>query len=224
MSAGGKDSPEAMEALESLCRSYWPAIHAYIRRTGQPTESARDLTQEFFAQLLTKGWLRSADQQKGRFRTFLLVVLKRFLADEHDRATALKRGGGASLLSLEELAAEEDRPFEPASHRTPEQDFDRRWALATLDNTLKRLRKEASDAGLEHLFLSLQGFLGGADSDESLQEISRRFELGEGAVRMRLSRWRSRYRELLRQEIAQTVPRVADLDEEMNHLLQALIH
>ncbi|MBN9688804.1 MAG: sigma-70 family RNA polymerase sigma factor [Verrucomicrobia bacterium] len=216
------DSSLAQEALETLCRSYWPAIHAYIRRTGHGPEAARDLTQEFFARLLRKGWIGVADPHKGRFRTFLLTVLQRFLADEHDRAKAQKRGGGEVLLSLDELEAEEERPFELSSGRTPEQEFDRRWALATLDNTLTHLRAEAERAGQGELFAALQGFLGGGEPSGTLVEIGARLGLGESAVRMRLSRWRSRYRELLRQEVAQTVPRVADLDEEMRHLLAVL--
>jgi len=220
--AGQGDDLAAREALESLCRAYWPAIYAYIRRTGQSADAAQDLTQEFFARLLEKGLIGRADQHKGRFRTFLLTVLKRFLADEHDRSQTLKRGGGEVLLSLEELASEEQRPFEPSSGQSPEQEFDRRWALSTLDNTLRHLRAEAERAGHGALFEALQGFLGGGEPEGTLAETGARLGLGESAVKMRLSRWRIRYRELLRQEVAQTVPRVADLDEEMSHLFAAL--
>lgn len=220
--AGRDDSSLAQEALETLCRAYWPAIHAYIRRAGHPPEVARDLTQEFFARLLSKGLIGVASPQKGRFRTFLLTVLQRFLADEHDRVMAQKRGGGQVLLSLEELAAEEERPFEPSAGLSPEQEFDRRWALATLENTLRHLRAEAERAGHGELFTALQGFLGGGEPAGTLAETGARLGLGESAVKMRLSRWRMRYRELLRQEVAQTVPRVADLDEEMRHLLAVL--
>ncbi len=220
--AGGDDSSPTREALETLCRAYWPAIHTYVRRAGHPSEAARDLTQEFFARLLSKRLLGVADPQKGRFRTFLLTVLQRFLADEYDHATAQKRGSGEVLLSLDELAAEEERPFEPSGGRSPEQEFDRRWALATLDNTLRHLRAEAERAGQGELFAALQGFLGGGEPSGTLAEAGVRLGLGESAVKMRLSRWRVRYRELLRQEIAQTVPRVADLDEEMRHLLGAV--
>jgi RNA polymerase sigma-70 factor (ECF subfamily) len=222
LNAGRDDSSLAREALETLCRAYWPAIHAYIRRSGQAPEAARDLTQEFFARLLGKGLIGIANPKKGRFRTFLLTVLQRFLADEHDRANAQKRGGGEVLLSLDELAAEEERPFEPSAGLSPEQEFDRRWALATLDNTLRHLRAEAERAGHGESFTALQGFLGGGEPAGTLAETGARLGLGESAVKMRLSRWRLRYRELLRQEVAQTVPRVADLDEEMRHLLAVL--
>ncbi|MBX3734710.1 MAG: sigma-70 family RNA polymerase sigma factor [Verrucomicrobiae bacterium] len=220
--AGQGDDIAAREALETLCRAYWPAIYAYIRRTGQFHEAAQDLTQEFFARLLAKGVMGVADPKKGRFRTFLLTVLQRFLADDHDRVTAKKRGGGEVLLSLDELAAEQQRPFEPSAGLSPEQEFDRRWALATLENTLRHLRAEAERAGQGELFTALQGFLGGGEPAGTLAETGARLGLGESAVKMRLSRWRMRYRELLRQEVAQTVPRVADLDEEMRHLLAVL--
>ncbi len=216
------DSSLAREALETLCRAYWPAIYTYVRRSGHAPEAARDLTQDFFARLLGKGLIGIANPQRGRFRTFLLTVLQRFLADEHDRATAQKRGGGEVLLSLDELAAEEERPFEPTGGISPEQEFDRRWALATLDNALRHLRAEAERAGHGELFAALQGFLGGGEPAGTLAETGARLGLGESAVKMRLSRWRLRYRELLRQEVAQTVPRVADLDEEMRHLFAVL--
>jgi RNA polymerase sigma-70 factor (ECF subfamily) len=222
LEAARLDSPAGVEALETLCRAYWPAIHAYIRRSGKAPEDARDLTQAFFARVLDKGLISIADGAKGRFRTFLLMLLHRFLADEHDRASAQRRGGGEALLSLEELAAEEARPFEPADFRTPEQEFDRRWALATVDNALRHLRAEAERNGMGELFNALRGFLAGGDPDETVGVIAGRFGLGEGAVRMRLTRWRTRFRDLLRQEVAQTVPRAADLDEEMRHLLAAL--
>lgn len=223
LSAGQDDSSQAREALETLCRAYWPAIHAYVRRKGHAPEAARDLTQEFFARILAKGLIGVANPHKGRFRTFLLTVLQRSLADEHERATAQKRGGGDVLLSLDELAAEEDRPFEPSAvARTPEQEFDRRWALAMVDNALRRLRAEAARLGHQELFTALQGHLDGEAAHGTLTEVARRFGLADSAVKMRLRRWRLRYGELIREEVAQTVPRVADLDDELRHLLAAL--
>jgi RNA polymerase sigma-70 factor (ECF subfamily) len=220
--AAKQHSESADEALEWLCRAYWPAVHVFVRRTVRDPEQARDLTQEFFARLLEKQWLAAADQEKGRFRTFLLVMVKRFLADQHDRATARKRGGGARLLSLEELAREEERPFEPGGGLTPDQDFDRRWALAVLDSGLRRLRAEALKGTGSELFDALQGCLSGGQRDDSLVEIGARFGLGASAAKMRVHRWRARLGELIREEVAQTVPRLADLEEEMRHLLQAL--
>ena len=222
LDAGNEESPAALDALETLCRAYWPAIHAYIRRTGQAPEAARDLTQAFFERLLGQGLIGLADRRKGRFRTFLLTLLQRFLADRHDHDTAAKRGGGEVLLSLDELAEEEGRFVPPALNLSPEQEFDRRWALATLDNALRHLRAEAERGGQEALFAALQDHLGGGDPARNLAGIGDQFGLGEGAMKMRLSRWRARYRELIRQEVAQTVPGMADLDEEMRHLFAAV--
>lgn len=222
LDAGDGESPSALDALETLCRAYWPAIHAYIRRTGQTPEAARDLTQAFFERLLGRGLIGLADRRKGRFRTFLLTLLQRFLADRHDHETAAKRGGHQPLLSLDELAEEEGRLVPSARDLSPEQEFDRRWALATLDNALRHLCAEAERGGQGALFAALQDHLGGGDPERTLAGIGDQFGLGEGAIKMRLSRWRARYRELIRQEVAQTVPGVADLDEEMHHLLAAV--
>lgn len=220
--AGQSDDSVAREALEVLCRAYWPAIYAYVRRTGKSPEAAQDLTQEFFARLLSKGLIARADQQKGRFRTFLLTILQRFLTDEHDQNSAQKRGGGSVPFSLDELAEEEGRSFEPAGGRTPEQEFDRRWALAMVDNALLRLQTEAERSGQAELFVALQSHLDGEAAHGTLVEVARRFGLEEGAVKMRLRRWRLRYGELIREQVAQTVPRFADLDAELRHLLAAL--
>jgi RNA polymerase sigma factor (sigma-70 family) len=222
LAAGQGDSNAASKALETLCHTYWPAIYIYVRRVKPDPETARDLTQEFFLRLLAKGWLEVADQNKGRFRTFLLTLLKHFLADQYDHDKTQKRGGGQILLSLDELAAEEERPFEPSCGLTPAQEFDRRWALATLDTALRNLRGEAERTGHGDLFAALQGFLSGGEGDATLSETGRRFGLGGSAVKMRLHRWRNRYREILREQVAQTVPRLADLDEELRHLLAAI--
>lgn len=222
LGAGGPDSPDARAALESLCRSYWPPIHAFIRRAGHSPESAQDLTQQFFARLLEKDWLHRADREQGRFRSFLLTYLKRFLSDERDRGGALKRGGGNPILSLEELRDDETSPYEPSEEITPDREFDRRWSLTTLDNALQCLRAEAERAGSGELFNALQDLLGGDGSGERQSQIGQRFGLGESAVKMRLNRWRIRYRELIRAEVARTVPRATDVDEELRHLMAAL--
>jgi RNA polymerase sigma factor (sigma-70 family) len=222
LTAGRRDSSEAAEALNWLCARYWPAVFLYVRRWAADPESARDLTQAFFEKFLEKEWISAADRDKGRFRTFLLTMVKRFLADQHDRSMAQKRGGGVATLSLDQLAAEENHPFEPAGGRSPDQEFDRRWAHALLEAALRRLETEAAQGGHAALFDALQSFLSGGDAPETLAEIGQRFDLGTSAVKMRLHRWRTRYRELIREEIAHTVPRLADLDAEMRHLLAAL--
>jgi RNA polymerase sigma-70 factor (ECF subfamily) len=223
LDAGTHDSPESTEALEELCRSYWRPIHAFVCRTGIPPESAKDLTQQFFATLIEKQWLMRADRERGRFRSFLLVYLKRFLSDEQTRAMALKRGGGREIVSLDELEENSVNGLDPASPRTPECEYDREWALATLRNALARLRAETASDGHQNLFLAVQGHLGDESAAEPLAEVAARFGLGDSALKMRLMRWRARYRDLIRSEVAQTVPRIADVDEELRHLMAALL-
>lgn len=223
LEAGASDSPGSVAALEELCRAYWMPIYAYVCRTGVAREWAKDLTQQFFAALLEKQWLVRADRDRGRFRSFLLVYLKRFLSDEHTRAAAQKRGGGRQILSLEELAGEDAIGFEPCAARAPECEFDRQWALITLRNAMARLRAEAADSGSGELFDAIQGHLGEEGSTESLGAIAEQFGLGESALKMRLKRWRTRYQDLIRFEVAQTVPRLADVNEELCHLMAALL-
>ncbi len=224
LSAAKADSKDSFQALEWLCRAYWPAVYGFVRRTVPDPESARDYTQAFFAKLLDKQWLSSADHAKGRFRTFLITMVRRFLADQYDRSKAQKRGAGQVVVSLDQLAEEDQRWAEPAGGLTPEQEFDQRWALAVLEKAMESLRCEAQQSGQEELFRALQGFLSGADSAETVAEAGARFGLAASAAKMRLHRWRARYRELIRTEVAETVPRLADLDEEMRHLLAALSH
>ncbi|MBL9135190.1 MAG: sigma-70 family RNA polymerase sigma factor [Verrucomicrobiales bacterium] len=223
LDAGAGDSPTAMAALEELCRGYWVPIYAYVCRSGVAPDAAKDLTQQFFATLLEKQWLVRADRDRGRFRSFLLTYLKRFLSDERDRTAAKKRGGGKEILSLDELGSEEAAGFEPSAARTPECEYDRQWALSTLQNALTRLRAEAAASGAVELFEAVQGHLSHDDTSESLGAVARRFGLGESAVKMRLKRWRDRYQDLIRFEVAQTVPRIADVNEELRHLMAALM-
>lgn len=224
LDAGAGHSADSSAALEELCRAYWTPIYAYLCRTGTSPESAKDLTQQFFATLLEKKWLARVDRDRGRFRSFLLTYLKRFLSDEHDRASARKRGGGREILSLEELAEDNAIGFAPAAARTPECEYDRQWALITLKNALLRLRAEAAASGQLELFEAVQGRLTEEGTSESLLEIGQRFGVGESALKMRLNRWRARYQQMIRSEVAQTVPRFADVNEELRHLMAALLH
>lgn len=221
LEAQADPSPDADRALETLCRTYWPSIHGYVCRTGVPRETARDLTQEFFARLLEKKWLDRADRERGKFRSFLLTYLKRFLSDESDRERAIKRGGHHSIVSLDELT-EQEANFEPSIHRTPEQEFDRQWSRQILRNALKRLRTEVNGASVNPLFAALEGHLPLGTSTESMSEIANRFNLGESSVKMRLKRWRSRYAELLWVEVASTVPKYSDAQEELRYLMESL--
>ena len=148
LSAGHSDTTSARDALSQLCQTYWYPLYAYVRHRGHSTHDAQDLTQAFFTRLMEKNWVRTADREKGRFRSFLLTAMKRFLADEWDKMRSQKRGGGEPLFSLQFDTAEARLSHEPADQITPEQSFERRWVLTLLDEVLKRLRKEYDGEGV----------------------------------------------------------------------------
>jgi RNA polymerase sigma-70 factor (ECF subfamily) len=222
LAAGEGDSPQAADALARLCRAYWFPLYAYVRRQGHDVPDAQDLTQEFFARLLEKNYLKSAAREKGRFRSFLLIALKRFLANEWERARAQKRGGGQALIELDAASAEERYRLEPADVASADRVYERRWALALLDQVLLRLRDEAARAGKAGQFELLKAFLYGEKAPLSQLEIGARLGLSESAIKSAVHRLRQRYRELLRQEVAQTVASPADAEDELRHLLNVL--
>ncbi len=219
--AKGGASPESRRALAELCQTYWYPLYAYVRRRGFPHEAAQDLTQEFFARLLEKGGFESVDPARGRFRSFLLAACNHFLANEHDRATALKRGGCRPALPLEFDDAEGRYRREPAHDLTPERLFDRRWALALLEAVLGRLRREYEAAGKGRLFELLQGHLTG-DAGRPYAEAAAELGVSEGSVKVAAHRLRGRYRDLLRDEIGQTLADPAEVDDEIRALFAAL--
>src|SRR5512142_2316396 len=155
LTAGGTDTARAHAALEKLCRAYWYPLYAYARRRGHSVEDAQDLTQEFFARVLERQWLAAADQSKGRFRTFLLTAMERFLANEWDKARALKRGGGQKQVPIQFDTAETRYGVEPADTRTPEQAFEYRWAVTLLESVVKQLGAEYRARGQGVLFDTL---------------------------------------------------------------------
>ena len=211
---------EARSALVALCEGYWYPLYAYVRRRGYPAEQAEDLTQEFFTRVLEGRYLDRADPEKGRFRAFILTSLKFFLADEGDRGRAQKRGGGA-VLSFEISSGEDLFQREPAHDETPERIFDRRWALSVLDRVVDRLRAEFVQHGrLEH-FNRLKVFL--LDQAEApYATLAREMGTSEGALKVAIHRLRKRYRDLFRQEIAETVVDPADVEPELRYLAAAL--
>ena len=220
--AGQEGSAQAAEAVEKLCRTYWYPLYAYVRRCGSDMHEAQDLTQEFFARLLAGHYLGQVDRQKGKFRSFLLAAMKHFLAKEWARAKALKRGGGQALMPLDALSAETRYRLEPADPITPEKVFERRWALTLLDHVLARLSGEYAAADKCGQFEQLQGCLTGEKSLPPYVEIAARLGMTEGAIKVAIHRLRRRYRELLREEIAQTVASPAQIDDEIHHLFEAL--
>ncbi len=222
LSARRKDSPESVAALETLCRTYWYPLYAYVRRQGHNPPDAQDLTQEFFARLLQKDYLKAAAREKGRFRTFLIVALKRFLANEWDRLRAQKRGGGQAPVSLDTELAEQRYRIEPAQGGTAERVFERRWALTLLDRTMARLRDEFASGGKGEEFDRLKVCLTAERGEISYTELAEAMGLSEGAVRVAVHRMRKRFREVFREEIAQTVSKPEEIEEEVRYLVSVL--
>jgi RNA polymerase sigma-70 factor (ECF subfamily) len=216
------EAEQAQAALADLCRVYWYPLYAYVRRQGYPADRAQDLTQEFFARLLEKDFLGAVDQEKGKFRAFLLAACKHFLANERDRARAQKRGGGRPCLSLDFDDAEERYGREPEHGQTAEKLFERRWALALLDGVLDRLSAEHAARGKGVLFDRLRGFLLGERQPGGYAGAAAELGLTEGAVKVAVHRLRQRYRELLREEIGRTVDDPEDIDDEIRALFAAL--
>lgn len=222
LSASDPDSPRGAEALEKLCRTYWYPLYAFVRRRGKSPADAQDLTQEFFARLLARHWLERADQARGRFRTFLLTALERFLANEWDKERALKRGGAQQFVPLDLADAETRYSSEPAGPLTPEQVFERRWALILLDTVLEKLGLEYCAEGKADLFAALKPGLAGNPSSLAYPQLARILGLSESGVRVAVHRLRQRYRESLRAEIANTVASAEEVEAEMRHLFNVL--
>jgi RNA polymerase sigma factor (sigma-70 family) len=209
-------------ALARLCKTYWYPLYAYGRRRGYSVEDAQDLTQDFFARLLRRHWLADADQSKGRFRTFLLTAMERFLANEWDKARALKRGGGQPSVPLQLDTAETRYGIEPADKHTPEQAFEYRWALTLLDEVVRQLGTEFQRRGQAELFNALKPCLVGDGSAQPYAQLASTLGMEEGAIKVAVHRLRQRYRELLRAEIANTVVAPGEVETEMRHLFQVL--
>jgi len=215
------ESSSAQHALEQLCRIYWPAIYAFLRRENRSVEDAQDLTQGFFAQLIERGDFAAVRREKGRLRSYLLGSLKHFLANERRRWQSLKRGAGRALISLEELQGEE--PANTSARDLPaERIFDRRWALTVLDEVFAHLKAELSSFGRPALSERLCQLLSDEPDLPSLAEIAREFGMTENAVKQALHRLRQRYRQLLREEVAHTVATPADIEMELRELVAAL--
>jgi RNA polymerase sigma factor (sigma-70 family) len=221
LSAQGKESARSAEALETLCRAYWYPLYAFARRSGHNAGDAEDLTQGFFARLLEKDYIKSAVRERGRFRTFLLVALKRFLANEWDRQHAQKRGGFAPVVTIDPEAAESRFNAEPTHDLQPDLLYDRQWAVTLLDRAMARLREEYASSGRASLFEFLGNCLAGDESALPYAEIAVQLKLTEAAVKMAVHRLRGRYREMLRAEIAETVASPAEIEEEIRQLFSA---
>ena len=222
LAAASEDSQEAAAALETLCRQYWYPLYAFACRLGHAPPDAEDIVQSFFSELLAKRFLQRADPVRGRFRTFLLASLKHFMAKEWQRQHAVKRGGGVPAFSLDELGPEELYARETAHALTPEQLYDRAWALRVLARARARLREDYAHRGQADRFRLLESFLPGETSELTYAEAGRQLGLSEGSVKAEVHRLKGRYRSFLRAAVMPTVARLEDVDEELRELKEAL--
>jgi RNA polymerase sigma factor (sigma-70 family) len=218
LTAGGS-SLGAQNALEGLCRAYWHPVWAYARRQGRGVEEAQDLTQDFFARLLSRDYLQRADPERGRFRSFLLTAFKRFLINDWQRGQAAKRGGGQALISWDEPHMGTRLQWEPADPSTPEMVFEKQWAVAVLERVLEQLGAEFTAKGDRERFERLKVLLWGEKGSPPLAQVAEELGLSEGALKVALHRLRQRFRDLLRAEVAQTVAHPQDVDDELRHLI-----
>jgi DNA-directed RNA polymerase specialized sigma24 family protein len=220
VAAGRSDSAEAKAALTRLCGTYWQPLHAFLRRLGHNETDAKDLTQEFFFVLLSKNYLRTADRTKGKFRSFLLTALKHFLANERDRIRAAKRGGGQTILSLDQPLDEEGVAFEPGVDLSPATAFERQWASTLFRQVETKLRREYATQNRGALFDRLKAYLEGDTRWGEYAAVAAALQMSSAAVAMAVHRLRQRYAELLREEVAQTLvnPTHSEIEEELRHL------
>jgi len=221
LTAAHGDAPETRNALEKLCQTYWHPIYAYARRRGYSPADAEDLTQGFFAWLLDRNWLGGADQQRGRFRSFLLTSFSRFLSDEWDKLKAQKRGSG-QVVAMPFEEANTPGGWEPADNVTPEQIFERQWAVSLLDLVMNRLSDEFRQNEKEKLFEILKPCLLGERTSQPYAALAVEVGMTEGSVKVAVHRLRQRYREILRNEISNTVEKPEEIEDELRYLFSVL--
>ncbi len=222
LQAGGPTSDGSAAALEQLCRTYWYPLYSFARRSGVPAHDAEDLTQSFFAYLLEKDAIARADRERGRFRSFLLTTFKNYHANARVHHAAAKRGGGRTIVSLDELQAENRYQHEPQTNLSPEKLFEQKWAASLLEQVMQTLRTEYTTLGKGPLFDVLRGVIWGGRQEGGYEMLARQAGLTEGAFKVAVHRLRTRFKECLRQEVAQTVATPGEVDDELRHLLYAL--
>ena len=218
----GSENGSLQDSLQHVAERYWFPLYSYVRRSASSADAAADLIQSFFVHLLSSDLVGKADPAQGRFRTFLLTSLKNFLAAEHKRETAAKRGGGQRLISIDADVAEARFSSEPVDLNDPERLFDRAWAMNLIGQALDVLGDEYRDAGRKDLFEALKPVLAGEKDCPAYAAVGDRLGMTEGNVKIAVHRLRKRYRELLRGIVASTIPAGADVDAELRELSRIL--
>ena len=221
VTAGRSDTTRARAALEQLCRTYWHPLYHYVRRRGYGPDDAADLTQAFFTRLIEHHVVAEADPERGLFRSFLLTCLKNFLSDQRDKALARKRGGG-HVFTVDFQAEEACLRHEPVEHSTPEKAFERRWALALLEQVYQRMEDDFRRQGKASQFAVLRVAMSAPRGSLPFADLGRQLGMTEGAARVAVHRLRKRYRQVLRETIAQTVAGAEQVEEELQYLLKVL--
>lgn len=222
MAAREQDATAGREALAQLCSGYWYPLYGFVRGRGYGPEDAEDLTQEFFRRFLEKNSLLNVSPQGGKFRSYLLTCLKHFLINERERAQAKRRGGGQALIPLDAGEAETRFSLEPVEHSTPETLFEKRWALAVLEQTIQALAAEYAAKNKNETFKDLKEFLPGGHGGASRAELAAKHGISVGAVDVAVHRLRQRFGVLLRDQVARTVSSQAEVDEEIRYLMSVL--
>jgi RNA polymerase sigma-70 factor (ECF subfamily) len=219
IAARDKAAPGGDKALSELCRIYWYPLYAYVRASGHGHHQAEDMTQGFFLHLLGKDGLSRVDPGKGKFRSFLLVSMKHYLANEWERASAAKRGGGLAPLSIDMALGESKYQWEPAAPATPEVLYERSWALTVLDGVLKDLKGEYENKGKAETFDALERFVSCTEPEKSYAQVAAELKTSEGNVKVLVYRLRRRFAEILREHVADTVESDREIDEEIRCLM-----
>jgi RNA polymerase sigma-70 factor (ECF subfamily) len=222
LAAGSPESTRYKEALETLCRTYWFPLYAFLRQHGCDVHQAEDYIQAFFTRMLEKHSLNAVDVKSGKFRSFLLTSLKNFVANEIDHIQAQKRGGRHTILSLDFDNAERQYISEPSHQMSPEKIFEKSWAITVLEHTMNQLQAEFASSNKLSLFNHLRVYLTADENGIPYRNVAVELEMTEGAVKMAVHRLRARYRDLLRENVAQTVATQGQIDEEIHDLLAVL--
>src|SRR5262245_29448184 len=188
LAASRNPTEDSRQALATLCQTYWNPIYAFVRRSGYDRDQSQDLTQGFFTLLLEKNYLRAVDRERGRFRSFLLTAVKHFLANEWDRANALKRGGGQIPISIDPVEADAWYLEAAVEETTPETLFDRRWAVSLLEKVMAKLASEYAATGKPGQFETLSEFLFRDSETQRYETVAAAMGVSTGTLRMSVHR------------------------------------